>query len=143
QLLPLDAFTVHESAVLAAKIDNEEVLAFRNNLGVIAGDAGIGDDQILVHLAAYVERAAVQNNVLLLATLHEDEGRKDSRRGAMVAIVTNGVQGHERARAKCFRQTALAASVASTDYSDAACCRKLSVPVCWVKKLRRLRKSRP
>jgi len=62
--------------VLAAQVDQEKRLAFLHDLGVIAGDARVGDHQILVNFPPDGERRAVQDDVLLLAALYEDQGGK-------------------------------------------------------------------
>jgi len=94
QFLPLDALTVDEGAVLTAQVNEEEVWSFLHDLGVIARDAGISDDQVLIDLPPHAEGSAVQDDVLLLTTLNEDKGGKDSGTGA---VMTDRVQGHEGA----------------------------------------------
>ncbi len=71
---------------LLPRSSTKEVLPFLHDLGVIAGDARVGDDEILVHFAADRERSAIQNDVLLLASLHENKGGKHSGSGAVMAV---------------------------------------------------------
>ena len=91
QFLALDALSVDEGAVLAAQVDQEKILSLLHDLGVVARDARVGDDQVFINLAADVERRAVQDNVLLLGSLYEDKRGKHTGTGA----VADGVQGHE------------------------------------------------
>ncbi len=84
QFLPLDALSIHESAMFAAQIDEKEVLPFLHDLRMVARDARIGDHQILVHLPSHGERSAVQHDVLLLAALHEHQGRENSGTGTVM-----------------------------------------------------------
>src|ERR1022692_2376567 len=79
QFLPLDALSVHERAVFAAQIDEEKILLFLHDLRMIARDARVGDHQILIHFPSDGERGPIQNDVLLLAALHELKDRKDTR----------------------------------------------------------------
>src|SRR5580698_681571 len=76
QLLPLDALSVYICAMFAAQIDEEEIRPFLGDVRVIAGHPRIGNDQILVDLAADIKRSAVQDDVLLLAALNKHQGRK-------------------------------------------------------------------
>src|SRR5579871_3233501 len=112
--------------MLAAEVDQIKIAAFLHDLGVITRDARIGNHQIFVDLAANVKRSAIQNDVLLLASLHEDERGKHSGAGAMV---TNGVQGHGWKITVPFvrnrrRKRGQAANLQTTGYSSIAFSRK-------------------
>src|SRR5208282_2024034 len=91
QFLALDALSVDERTVLAAEVDQEKVLTLLHDLGMVAGDARVGDDQVFVDFAANIERGAIESDVPLLAALHEDQCGKYSGAGTMDAAV----QGHE------------------------------------------------
>ena len=47
--------------------------------GVITGDPGVGDDQVLVDFSAYGEGSVVEIEGALLVALNEDECREDPR----------------------------------------------------------------
>jgi hypothetical protein len=76
QFLPLDTLSIHESAVFASQIDEEKIFPLLHDLRMVAGDARVGDHQILVGFSSDREGAAVQHNVLLLAALYEHQGGK-------------------------------------------------------------------
>src|SRR5437660_10289495 len=80
-LLALDALAIDECAVLAAFVDEEENPIFRNDFSVIARNPGIGDDQILVHLASHIERAVFERDQALLFSLYKYEAGKYARAG--------------------------------------------------------------
>jgi hypothetical protein len=82
--MPLDALSVYECAVLATQIDKEKILPLLHDLGMVARNAGVRDDQVLVNFAAHAERDAVQDDVFLFTTLHEHEGGKHSGAGAVM-----------------------------------------------------------
>jgi hypothetical protein len=126
QLLPLDSFPVDERPMFAAEVLQEEFHTLLHNLRVIAGNARVGDDQILVHLASHGEWSAVQDNVFLLAALHEDKSRKHSGTGAMMAGRTNGVQGHGRVFCRDLRLRGKAAAHRFSDASRLLCTRSIS-----------------
>ncbi len=84
QFLALDAFSIHECAVLAAQIDQKEFLPLLHDLGMVARDARVGNHQILIHFASDSERRAVQDDILLLAPLHKDKGGKHTGAGAVM-----------------------------------------------------------
>src|SRR5579864_749036 len=93
QFLALDALPVHERAMLAAQIFDEEFLTLLHDLSMVARDSRIGDDEVLIHLAADGERSAIQNDILLLATLHKHKGGKHSGAGAVMALA-DCIEGH-------------------------------------------------
>src|SRR5438309_9836388 len=61
---------------------------------MVARDARIGNDQVLVDLSPHRERRAVQDDVFLLAPLHKYEGGKHSGTGAVMAGRSNGIKSH-------------------------------------------------
>src|SRR4029077_1595145 len=73
QSLALDPFAIDESSMLAALIHYAELSVLRGNQGVVAGDARIGDDQVLIDLSAHRERSVVKVDVALVVPLHENE----------------------------------------------------------------------
>jgi hypothetical protein len=84
ELLPLNPFAVDERPMLAPQVDQEKLLALLCDLRMVARYARIGDHQILVHLPPHRERRAVQDNILLLASLHKHQRRENSRARTMV-----------------------------------------------------------
>ena len=92
QFLALDALSIYVGAVFAAEIDEEKILPLLHDLRMVARHARVGDHQILIDFASDRERRAVQNEVLLLASLHEDKGGKHT--GAR-AVMTDRGKGHE------------------------------------------------
>ena len=91
-VLALDAFSVDERAVLAAQIDEEEFLPVLHDLRVVARDPRVRDHQIFIDFPSHRERRAVQDDVLLLATLHKHKGGKHTGTGT---AVTDCAKGHE------------------------------------------------
>jgi len=79
QSLALDPFAIDESSMLAALIHYAELSVLRGNQGVVAGDARIGDDQVLIDLSAHRERSVVKVDVALVVPLHENESGKNPR----------------------------------------------------------------
>ena len=79
QGLALDSFAVDESSVLAALVHHAELPVFRGDQSMVAGDARIGDDQVLIDLATDRERGMVEVDGALIVALHENKGRKNSR----------------------------------------------------------------
>jgi len=77
--LPLHPFAIDESSVLAALVDDAELSVFGCNQGVVAGDARVGDDQVLIHLAAHRKWRVVEVDGALVVPLHENQGGKNSR----------------------------------------------------------------
>ena len=51
------------------------------------------DDEVFVHLASDTERSAVEDDVLLLIALHQHQGGKHARAGA-VGMMTDRIKGH-------------------------------------------------
>ena len=128
QLLALDAFTVHERAMLAPLILDKEIVALLHDLRVIARNARIGDHQVFIHLSAHGEGSAIQNNIFLFAALHKDQRGIHPGAGAVLAMA-DGIEGHV-ARTKSLLGASLAARRSTpnpnpTDYSDAAPCGKM------------------
>ena len=79
QRLALHPLAVDERSMLAALVDDAELAVFGGDQGVVAGDARVGDDQVLVHLAAHRERSVVEVDGALVVPLHENQGGKNSR----------------------------------------------------------------
>src|ERR1022692_3070265 len=97
QLLPLNAFPVDERTVLAALIDEEKPFSFENDQRVIARNSWIGDHQILIDLTAHAERSSIEDDVLLLVTLHQHQrGKHAGTRGLRTAyrIQDHGMWRH-------------------------------------------------
>ena len=126
QLLPLDPFPVHERSMFAAEIFEEKFLTLLHDLGVIAGDARVGDDQILVYFASHRERRTVQDDVFLLTALHKHKRRKHTGTGAMMAGRTNGIQGHGRVFCRDLHLRGKAAAHRFSDASRLLCPRSIS-----------------
>src|SRR5947209_2467182 len=76
--LSLNALPVHERAMFAALIHNKKLAVLRNDNGVVAGDPGIGNDQVLLHLATNAEWAMVEVERALLGSLNEDQAGKNA-----------------------------------------------------------------
>jgi hypothetical protein len=91
QFLTLDALAIHECAVLAAQVDQKELLSFLLDLRVVARNPWICDDQILINLSSNGEGGAVQDDILLLTPLHKDKGGKHT--GAR-SVMADCAQGH-------------------------------------------------
>ena len=127
--MALDALSVDEGAVLAAQIDQEEFLSVLHDLRVVARDARVRNHQIFIDFPSNCERSAVQDDVLLLATLHKDKGGKHTGTGT---AVTDCAKGHEWSFRVPFALTsddlgrALQGDIpAATDYSAGAMSRKV------------------
>src|SRR5438094_1735273 len=69
--------SVDVGSVLAALVDHPVGAVIRDNLGVVARYARIGDYQVLVDLAADTERTMDERKSTLLAPLHQDERGKN------------------------------------------------------------------
>jgi hypothetical protein len=65
--------------MFAALVHYAELSVFGSDQSVVAGDARIGNDQILVHLSTHGERCVVEVDSALVVSLHENEGGKNSR----------------------------------------------------------------
>src|SRR5579864_1107178 len=112
--------------MLAAQVFDEEFLALLHDLGVVARDPRIGDDEVLIHLTADRERSAIQNDILLLAALHKHKRGKHSGTGAVMALA-DCIEGHGLAGKSALGALFAAARSSPTqqpDYSDAEPCRK-------------------
>src|SRR5580658_7495334 len=92
EFLALDPLSVDERAMLASLIDQVEVVAFQHNLRVVAGDARVGNDEVLINLASHVERRTVQHDIFLIVAL--DKHQRGKHTGTRT-VVTDGTQGHE------------------------------------------------
>src|SRR5690242_20227141 len=79
QSFALDSLTVDEGSVLAALILHIKLPIVRHDQRMVARHAGIGDCQILLHLAANGERSVIEIEGALLAALNKDQARKDTR----------------------------------------------------------------
>ena len=79
QSLALYPFAVDESSVLAALVDDAELSVFRGDQSMVAGDARVGDDQILIDLATHGERSVVEVDGALVVPLHEHQGGENPR----------------------------------------------------------------
>ena len=79
QRLALHPFAVDESSVLAALVHDAELPVFGGDQSMVAGDARIGDDQVLINLAAHGERRVVEIDGALVVPLHENQGGEYSR----------------------------------------------------------------
>ena len=79
QDLPLHSLAINEGPMLAALVDDVETSIFGNDDCVIARNARVGNDEILINLATDGERAVVEIDGLLFIALHEHQGGKDSR----------------------------------------------------------------
>jgi hypothetical protein len=76
ELVPFDLLTVYEGAVLTPLVNDPVNASFVNNLGMIAGDARIGDDKILIDLSSDGERTVDEGQASLVTALNQDKGRK-------------------------------------------------------------------
>ncbi len=78
QQLALDALAINESSVLAALVNYEELPVLRNDESMVAGNPGIGNYQVLVHLSTDGKRTMVEIQGSLLSSLHEDQTRENA-----------------------------------------------------------------
>ena len=76
ELVPFDLLTVDEGTVLTALVNDPVNTGFVNDLGMIAGDARIGDDKILIDLSSDGERTVDEGQASLVTALNQDKGRK-------------------------------------------------------------------
>ena len=76
--LSLNALPVHERAMFAALVHNKKLAVLGDDDGVVARDPGIGNDQVLLHLAANTEGAVVEIERSLFGSLNEDQAGKDA-----------------------------------------------------------------
>ena len=122
QFLTLDTLSVDERAVLAAQVNEEKLLPVLHDLRMVPRDPRVRNHQILVDLPSDRERRAVQNDVLLLATLHKDKGGKHT--GAR-SVMTDCAKGHEWSFSVPF---AVARDDGHARCRDISCCNRL---LCW------------
>src|SRR5581483_9133011 len=73
KLTPVNAQAIHECAVLAALVDDPEGAILRHDLGMVARDARISDDQVFIDLPPNTKRTMDERNRALFAALHQDE----------------------------------------------------------------------
>ena len=59
QFLALNSLTIYESAMFTALVDDVELTVFRKDECVVAGNARIGNHQILINFSPYGERSVV------------------------------------------------------------------------------------
>src|SRR5215470_15159505 len=78
KLPALDPFAVDECAMLAALVLDKKLSALGNYDCMVTRHAGIGDDQVFLHLAANAKGAVVEIESALLGPLDEDEAGKDT-----------------------------------------------------------------
>ena len=71
QRLTLHPFAVDESSVLAALVHYPELPVFRGDQSMVAGDARIGHDQVLINFASHRERSVIEIHHALVVPLHE------------------------------------------------------------------------
>ena len=95
QRLALYPFAVDESSVLAALVHDAELPVFGGDQSVVAGDARIGDHQILIDFASHGERSVVEIDGALVVPLHEHQGGKYSRAGGRNGA-RDGLKSHGR-----------------------------------------------
>ena len=81
QSLALYPFAVDESSMLAALVDDAKLPVFGGDQSMVAGDARIGDHQVLINLASDGERSVVEIDGALVVPLHEHQGGKNPRPG--------------------------------------------------------------
>src|SRR5215470_2740146 len=96
ELFTLYSFAVDERAMLAALVLDKKLSVLGNYDRMVAGDPGIGDDQVFLHLAANAKRTVVEVESSLLAALDENQAGKNS--GAQTGNrADNGLGRHEGA----------------------------------------------
>jgi hypothetical protein len=79
QRFALHPFAVDESSVLAALVHHAKLSVFGGDQSMVAGDARVGDDQVLIDLSPYCERSMVEINCALVVALHENQCRENPR----------------------------------------------------------------
>src|SRR5258708_21450973 len=78
QLPALHGLAIDERSVLAALVLHEEFAVLGKQEGVVARDPGIGNRQVLFHLAADAVGGVIEVQGPLLSTMHKNQTGKDA-----------------------------------------------------------------